>query len=818
LEWTATAASAGQHQTASNTKKTCSLKFVQIKGKDMEISGYNEQGKLVKAEVSYFAADNAQEGETFAGFGSSMNHVRYKNQEGKVTREVNVQEMATQGGLRDVAVKFNPNSETYKKWKKDPREGIDQGVAYGVDRLGSDEAKKSYLSEKGYTNFFQDGDDFYSINDGNITPINNKPGIDLADLTRLTAKAGRDLVGGAAASASVLSSGLTGPIGILGAATAGATGAVGGETLQRMADDFIDPSINKARVMSGGAAGELQSAGMDVGAGAIGGVMDLGLSKIPGAFRAAKSGAEEAYSLAKNAAADFIGLGVKKESGLARQIPNATKEARSVAEVEAQSLLKNTSRPNTVSKVEKQASEIAKGRAKPTGESVVDSQQNEMLTQAMAQRDAAAKTAQEAEEGMLNIANLEKSEMQSTYRIGHEKNAKEALADTNVDVEEIFKQGGKKSAANKEILKVEAMLEKQVGKGKDKITFTKDPITGRITGVDADSVLLKTANHLEETASELSRKVDQTLSSALKFKSAPDINDSAKADNVITAAIKKADKALWIGSDGTAVKTVLNQAKDVVSSHSLAADPEDVAEGMIAVLSQIRTMSADSTIPSSARRALADTSDALFTSVQNVTPAKLWAQARNEHLQSITMQEFLKSNKYKESEHLFQTLEHLDKAAGIIGRDKSETSKLAFLHALPGILEGATDSTLKSMMGEAEKRTAKTLVGVRNLEKLGVNKVDDEGTLSKILKPFEKFTTVSATKKALEVAGGAMANSKITAGAKAVGKTAIKASEVRAAAGAEESLANKIKKQSRPLILPPEEEKYQEDARGVAMK
>ena len=235
----------------------------------MYISGVNEEGKVVKASVQELGEKLKQKGEEMT-YGSSPTHVVYSDRFSGKQREVDLQEVAQASGLK--SVDFHLDIEQARKAGVYEEKPIDQATAYNMERIKSDTQRQQYLADKGHAKgtVFQDGDDYYSYVNGKLSPINNKPGFDVSDLTRMAAHAGRDIgaaigataaIGGGAVAA--LPSGGTSMVAAsaLAGGAAMATGSLG-EEAQRSVDRIAgnDASKYNARM---GVVEELQSRGND---------------------------------------------------------------------------------------------------------------------------------------------------------------------------------------------------------------------------------------------------------------------------------------------------------------------------------------------------------------------------------------------------------------------------------------------------------------------------------------------------------------------------------------------------------------------------
>lgn len=254
----------------------------------MELRGINPQGDSVSASIKSLAEVNKNEFETYQ-YGSNPHSVVYTNGMTNQKREVDLQEVAQASGIRNVQFHFDPE-QAKSEGLIVPRD-IDKGVAYNLERIKTDDLRQKYLAEKGYKNVVQDGDDFYSFENGKMYPINNKDGLDASDLVRLVAHAGRDIGSATAATAAIgggavaaLPSG--GSSVALGVAAAGAAGAVGGtigEGAQRGFDKLIGADADKYNSqLTGGE--EAAAAGKDAAIAGVGGALQpIGAAAVAGA-------------------------------------------------------------------------------------------------------------------------------------------------------------------------------------------------------------------------------------------------------------------------------------------------------------------------------------------------------------------------------------------------------------------------------------------------------------------------------------------------------------------------------------------------------
>lgn len=217
----------------------------------MELRGTNAQGDDVSASIKDLAEINRKDGER-VDYGSTPQNVVYTHIGTGKQREVDLKEVAQASGIQNVY--FNFDEKTARAQGLIGEREVDPGVAYNLERIKTDDLRKKYLGEKGYgNNVLQDGDDFYTWENGKAYPINNKDGFDASDLIRLAAHAGRDIGSGLAATAAIgggiVAAGPSGGTSIAGGiAAAGAAGAIGGtigESAQRSLDNLAGTDAAK---------------------------------------------------------------------------------------------------------------------------------------------------------------------------------------------------------------------------------------------------------------------------------------------------------------------------------------------------------------------------------------------------------------------------------------------------------------------------------------------------------------------------------------------------------------------------------------------
>ena len=345
----------------------------------MELRGTNSEGKLVKAPVDDLA--NSLKGkDEEVQLGSSPTHAVYTHRLTGEQRQVDLQEVAQASGLKNV--QFHLDIEQAKNSDAYQEKDIDQGIAYNMERIKTDGLRDKFLADKGYKNVYRNGDDYYQWEGGKLSPINNKPGFDVSDLTRMAAHAGRDVGSAIGATAAVGGSSVAaipslGTSVVAGVAAAGAAGALGGsvgEQAQRSIDSLVGNDADKYNKKMG-VVEELKSRGKDAGMGFIGGAMQplmtAGVAKVaegvvgPALEKVAGEwGAKQAAKLLLGATASRMpqgwGMGAASEGAMAAQA--MMKEGK---EAVASGVLK----PGEAGGVIQDAQQaLAAGRAKPPAE------------------------------------------------------------------------------------------------------------------------------------------------------------------------------------------------------------------------------------------------------------------------------------------------------------------------------------------------------------------------------------------------------------------------------------------------------------------
>jgi len=344
----------------------------------MEISGVNSEGKVVRASVQELGEKLKQKGEDMT-YGSSPTHVVYSDRFTGKQREVDLQEVSQASGLK--SVDFHLDIEQARKAGAYEDKDIDQATAYNLERIKSNTQRQQYLADKGHKpgTVFKDGDDYYSFVNGKLSPINNRPGFDVSDLTRMAAHAGRDIgatigsvaaIGGGAVAA-VPSGGTS--IVAAAALSGGAAMVAGslGEEAQRAADRIAgnDAAKYNARM---GVVEELQSRGQDALVAGVAGVAQPFMNAAT-----AKLGQNIVAPIVKNmgdwgktaaAKLEMAGaMALRMPQGWGQKFASEGTMAASSAMAEGRDMLtKGTLKPGEAEQVTRESLEmLSPGRAKP---------------------------------------------------------------------------------------------------------------------------------------------------------------------------------------------------------------------------------------------------------------------------------------------------------------------------------------------------------------------------------------------------------------------------------------------------------------------
>lgn len=547
----------------------------------MELRGTNDAGKTVVAPIPDLAEKMRQSGEEMT-YGDTPTHVVYANRYTGAKRQVDLQEVAQGAGIKNVHFEFDPAAAEKAGMYQD--KDIDQSTAYNLERIKTDDLRQKYLADKGYKpgTVYQDGDDYYSYVDGKFSPINNKPGFDVSDLTRMAAHAGRD-IGAATGATAAVGGGILGaaPSGgtsvVAGLATAGAMGAAGGtlgEEGQRSVDRIMGTDAAKYND-SMGVVEELKSRGKDAAMGAVAGVaqplMNAGVAKLGESVVAPaldKLGTE--WSQTAAAKLKMGGVAARLPQGFAQKFGSEEQMAAQAAMNDGMAMLKNKTMSGAAGSAVAQDSldMLARGSAKDSGNVAADAaQQAGMRSQYENQALAAAKqkaadtlTAQEAAK--------KQAEMIAQKITQNQELTRNTLPGHSRDLDTVFDPAASQADAMAAQQKIVKQVAKTTADGLStkgaKLEIEPSPITGVPQGFKQPSL----DNFLEQQKEMV---FDGAAAHLNSVRATPTFADAAAPDAVKAEAlnhIRSAINGLDAKSLGGELRTSARQLMEAIPEHS----------------------------------------------------------------------------------------------------------------------------------------------------------------------------------------------------------------------------------------------------------
>jgi hypothetical protein len=714
----------------------------------MEITGKNADGKDVKADFIRFANDNAGKGEEFYGFGQAKHIARYRKEDGSL-READMRELATAGGIKDVKIDFDYHDESIKKWIK--KEPLDQSVVYTLGRMKDDEAKKTYLSdEKGKQNFFNDGDDYYEIKDGYISPINNIPGMmpDLSDLTRLAAGAGATIGAGVGVALTGIGAAATAGAALPLTAAAGAGGAVIGESIQRKTDEWLAPEAARANKELSGTE-EAWEAIKIAGGGAVEALGGQVMSRVVGKAKTVLADSASSV-LSKMAGKDVLTNYAARAntSYLQSQLPTRAMSAvGDESQAVAQSLLKSTQSKDmpvdVIKGINNEAKELIKGRLKPTAEQVAELQQNKSLINVLAQEQMRKAAAEETLAQSAIIANSSRRDLVTKVKMAHIDNATDFFNGSKINTEEIFKNGGDAIAHRKAVKEGEDLILSKAKNFGLKVVREGD----EISGIDQGSLTTATTAAFEDKKIGLSDLADRSAIDAFTFDKFPSVKAKSMVVDHLKDMLVKVDTDRSMKSDTKEqVINSMTYLKNMIEDHTPTFGHADASSGFRKFATEARNMSSNSDISPSARDYIRKASDAMFTYAGQASKnqGKI-NQARMAHTDSIRINEYMSENQYTTEKGRAAAFDMYDSACKKLGYDNSKVSEMAFSWNMINVLNNTTDKVALKYMNSRDRQAAYALLGIRNTEAMGIKKsVAKEGSWIEEAKKAAPLTTLIA--------------------------------------------------------------------------
>jgi hypothetical protein len=692
----------------------------------MEIQGVDEKGYIVSAKFSDFAKENTQEGETFGGVGSTPAHARYYK--GDQVREVDLRDLAGQAGLKQV--KFNFDLKMAKEQGLVSEQGIDQSVAYNIERIRSDDGRRQYLKDKGMTNTFNNGDDYYQTANGWIKPVNNRDGFDLSDLTRMGAKAGRDLGAAAGAIATGIGAAATGGMAIPFVAAASGVGAAAGEMAQRGVDKLIGAEAAKYNAKMSGSE-EIANLSQDVAVGAVTGALGQVASRGLGyvAQKGAKGISNAVARIGNEKATEWTAKVASRQeaSYLQSTLPGKwLQNAGSAEEARAMELLKGSLQPGKNSDAVMQGvaeakTELALGKAKRTQDVVetgrLENQQKELRDFAKARL-----LEKEAKDAELNAAQLsfDKTlpDREAAYRSDKIQNAKDVFSGHADDMETIFSPLSDSNQSLMAAAKVEKSVLDNLEKSTKVIINRGDK--GRALNIDEASLQDFTTSTMNKQADEVGAYADRQAFGAFNFVRAPSEREKEFLGTEVKAAISNIEKVAGQMGDKEAkgILGSLARLKNATDGHN-DLNTEDTGFIFRKFLGESREYSGLDTLPPSVHESIRNLNNSLFFYAEGFSknPRALGAAY---HAQSkvLDVKDLLRQEIHQQDGGIEFLVSHLEDM-GKVGGDTTgiASSRVASMWHLKSQLDG-TPSKAWSLMNDVDRAQFGALDAVRKADEL----------------------------------------------------------------------------------------------------
>jgi len=520
-------------------------------------------GKTVRASYQDLSQGGAEEGERVFGIGSTPYEVVYQNDEKRTRRTVDLRELASASGLEKVDFKFD-RDKAIELGLMSKEAKVDQGDVYNLERIKSEEGRMQYLTDKGHQGIVKNGDSYYGTKDGSIVPINYTTGLGIDDVTRMVGSAGQMVGAGVAIGAAGGASIVTGGAALAGVAGAGAAGGAVGEGVQRVTDKVFGADAAKYNAELG-ASEEAMAFGK---AGAMGAVDALGGQLITRGLAAGKN------VIAKGLEAGGEMLGVANPmkqwaEGKAAKLQMSALEQRLPTGVFGGSMSEEQAAAQTLMNAGKQKG-VSTATTKEAAGTAKDLMDGSLRKGAVASEEDMAQQAalrSQADE-IASRAGKEQSESvasEMAKKLGRTQDqvlVEEQMKDTSREVfgarfgkelDEVFKEGGSKEAADAARNKIEAGVIADFTSNTN-VKVIRDPITGTVTGIDQDAM-----------TAYLSQNADSTM------KNAADFIKSFKAsmkpgDTVPSSAVKQETISTLNGISGSLKGAAYTEMKSEVSN------------------------------------------------------------------------------------------------------------------------------------------------------------------------------------------------------------------------------------------------------------
>lgn len=806
----------------------------------MELQGLDENGQIVKARFDDFAKDNAQDGEVFAGVGSTPAHIRYRK--GDQFREIDSRELASQAGIKQV--QFNFDTKMAKEMNL-LQSDVNSGVAYNLERIRSDVGRREYLVGKGRAGVFNNGDDYFAVENGYVKALNNEDGFDWSDVARLGAKAGRDI--GAIAGVAAVGAGAaaTGGAALVAVGAAGAGGAAIGEMGQRLFDKAIGADAAKYNAKLSGAE-EVVGAATDVGAGALQAVGGQFASKAIGfaGMKAAQGAAQITEKIgSEKAAAWTANVAARRESGyLASQMPGKwLQSAGSAEEAKAMSILKESSLPGksteSIKKGISEAKELTSGKMKvPTDPSKEATDIDQAQLQQIFKNKTAQQEAQKAEqEAADEFSKSTLAEREESFKQDQIQTAKDVFSGAHGElIDKVFSPTVTQNEAAVAAAKVESSFVKSLSKNTG-VKIETDS-SGRAIRVDDESLVRFTTKKIEQEVDAVASNADKSATFGFDFLRAPTEHEKAFLSGELKNAIGSAEKIAGTMSDKEASGVIgtITRLKNAIDGHTNLTN-EDATHAIRQFIKDSREYASMGNLPPSVHNMLENANNAVFAyATENSKQPMMLDMAYAAQSKVLDMKKLIRNEIHGQDGGVEFLVKHLNDMSRIGGDPSGEVaSEVAGLWHMKLKLSGGDSSKAFSLMNDKSRLQYSALDAVKNHGTLVPKKASidtapaEESLMSSIAKhgfatavsgaattaatavagpagmlitaPVYKGALNMASKEGMKKAGSATAKA-LTNTAKALAKPVgnnrtqgvLAAKAIREATGAEEFMANKL--------------------------
>lgn len=580
----------------------------------MELRGVDGNGKAVSASVTDLANKVKRPTEDMQ-MGSSPTSYVYRDRGTNETREVDLQEVAQASGIANVQFHFDPKAARSKGLIQNAE--VDQGVAYNLERIKTDEGRAKYLADMGYSQVLRDGDDYYSIANGKFVPINNKLGLDLSDVVRMGASAGRDVGAAIATTAAVGSGAATGGATLAAAGAAGAFGATIGEAAQRGVDKLVGAAADKYNrdlslseeataagktALVGAAQGVAQpllaAAGVVAKENVVAPLLERGaktfssdwmaaqaaktkssalLARMPGGYMAGFASAEEA------AANDAIRSTLNRSGEMLAKKEITGQEALAVANEAKQAVASGAAKPSTEEAIAREAEAVAQG-------SMRSAWQSQALQQAE-QNSAKRKVEQQAQAEIDDALRAKNVEFQ--------ERARDAFADKKKELEHIFNPDGDVQTAISSQRSIVADRAGRMARSAG-VKLETDPVSNQVIGFESgslDKFLGKKINEVTDVTQEYVQALRRT----------DGLLDMAPPDAVRGQTVRQIQSAIsGLGNNPEHKEVAMTLLKEIRDFGVKTTDKGALTDAMEGVIKAQHAILDDPSTPRSVVRAFQD--------------------------------------------------------------------------------------------------------------------------------------------------------------------------------------------------------------------